>query len=639
MSTSNSPNHASSETTTRGLETRLEEQQRGQQQDLQARRGSLLPDIPPEILAAILLLVPRDEGDTSWVSITHVCRRWREVALNYPRFWSELNSVPPRFMEFALARSKGAPITVHTSDDTPNDTLFKVLSPDRLQKMTLDLRKKDSPVLFHSAKAFPILETVVLNGYRPWSMPNNFLSDCRHLKNLRIVGGVKLTWKDLTQAVQRGTLLTLSLENIFFHRGTSEAFLGFMGRMPLLQSLKLLPLPGWSLGISTALPLAVSSTLRPVIFQHLRELDLRDSGMFILSWHNFLICPNLTHLRLSQYDCRVRTPSTEAFLRSLKQMPLLQEMSLTPHGFIPIGGTTANSLWEPVSLQNLTRLKLHDTLPALTEYFGMVQHPGRPNMRLVISYDTHDTPVTYPPNAFEKFLWNLRNSLNSPTSPTCTELRIQQLLLPGPTGFCIVLAPYATGKLDGRPIIVNDNRLHTHKVRDRDLFINDFLDVLFKEFDFSHLRCIKLDRDIDVNRCRRLFGHLPHLTQIMFFSCSMTIDAFRLLDPLGDNAPNGRSHPESGNILFPSLEDIAFLDVEFDSEDDEKCFVARLIEVLLSREAEGYPVKRVVFSQFRSDRANLSEADVKLLTDACPMVALEQPEMWWKEPSLNPFEI
>ncbi|KAF6756790.1 hypothetical protein DFP72DRAFT_809833, partial [Ephemerocybe angulata] len=119
MSTSNSPNHASSETTTRGLETRLEDQQRGQQQDSEARRGSLLPDLPPEILAAIFLLVPRDEGDTSWISVTHVCRLWREVALDCSRFWSDLNSVPPRFMEFALARSKGAPITVHTSDDTP----------------------------------------------------------------------------------------------------------------------------------------------------------------------------------------------------------------------------------------------------------------------------------------------------------------------------------------------------------------------------------------------------------------------------------------------------------------------------------------------------------------------------------------
>ncbi|KAF6751762.1 hypothetical protein DFP72DRAFT_765402, partial [Ephemerocybe angulata] len=91
--------------------------------------------LPPEILSAIFLLIPRDVGDTSWIRVTHVCHRWREVALNYPRFWSELNAVPPRFMEFALARSGCAPILVHTWEEIPDDILFKVLSQDRLQRV------------------------------------------------------------------------------------------------------------------------------------------------------------------------------------------------------------------------------------------------------------------------------------------------------------------------------------------------------------------------------------------------------------------------------------------------------------------------------------------------------------------------
>ncbi|KAF6759714.1 hypothetical protein DFP72DRAFT_795590, partial [Ephemerocybe angulata] len=116
--------------------------------------------LPPEILAAIFLLIPRDVGDTSWIRVTHVCHRWREVALNDPRFWSVLNSVPPCFMEFALARSKGAPISVHTSEDTPDDTLFKALSPDRLQEVSLNLTAGGRTVLSHFTKSFPILETV-----------------------------------------------------------------------------------------------------------------------------------------------------------------------------------------------------------------------------------------------------------------------------------------------------------------------------------------------------------------------------------------------------------------------------------------------------------------------------------------------
>ncbi|KAF6746151.1 hypothetical protein DFP72DRAFT_1076557 [Ephemerocybe angulata] len=337
------------------LRSSLEDQHQGQQQDLESRRGSLLPDLPPEILAAIFLLIPRAQGDTSWISVTHVCRLWREVALNCSHFWAELVYVRPRFMEFALARSGCAPISVHTFDDTPDDTLFKVLSPDRLQKVTLNLRKEDSTVLSHFAKTFPILETVVLYGYRHWLMPNNFLSDCPHLKNLRIVFGDALTWESLTQAVQRGTLRTLSVRDISSDvPATAEAFLECMRRMPLLQSLEL-----WSvLPLSPQLP-DISSTLRPVDFQHLQKLHLGDRGISVISWawHNFLICPNLTHLRVSRFVT----------------MPLLQEMSLSPNGFITISGSTANSLWEPVPLQNLTRLKLQDSLPALAEYFGMVQ--------------------------------------------------------------------------------------------------------------------------------------------------------------------------------------------------------------------------------------------------------------------------
>ncbi|KAF6759722.1 hypothetical protein DFP72DRAFT_787380, partial [Ephemerocybe angulata] len=200
--------------------------------------------LPPEILVAIFLLIPRDTGNTLWIRVTHVCRRWREVALACSRFWSELFYVPPRFMEFALARSGCAPISVHMFDDTPDEILFKVLSPDRLQKVTLSLRTEDSSVLSHFAKTFPILETVVLYGYRRWLMPNNFLSDCPHLKNLRIVYGDGLTWESLTQAVQRGTLCTLDITSDV--PATEETFLECMRRMPLLQSLKLwsvLPLP------------------------------------------------------------------------------------------------------------------------------------------------------------------------------------------------------------------------------------------------------------------------------------------------------------------------------------------------------------------------------------------------------------
>ncbi|KAF6746152.1 hypothetical protein DFP72DRAFT_1152750 [Ephemerocybe angulata] len=240
------------------------------------------------------------------------------------------------------------------------------------------------------------------------------------------------------------------------------------------------------------------------------------------------------------------------------------------------------------------------------------------------------TPEPCPPQAFERFLWNLKNSLNSLTNPTHTQLRIEHLRLPG-RDFGIVLAPYTPGEPDGWPIIIGDERVRADEI-DRPLFINGFLNVLTKESDFSHLRSLHLpvgteDSDLDVNCYRRLFGHLPQLTRLTFFGRHMTLDAFHLLDPLGDNATtkNGGSHP-SRNILFPSLVDIGFINVDLDCEyeDDEESDVGCLIEVLLSREAEGCPVKRLIIGS-HCMRNVLSEENAKLLTDAFPMMG--KPEL------------
>ncbi|KAF6759715.1 hypothetical protein DFP72DRAFT_1063452 [Ephemerocybe angulata] len=94
----------------------------------------------------------------------------------------------------------------------------------------------------------------------------------------------------------------------------------------------------------------------------------------------------------------------------------------------------------------------------------------------------------------------------------------------------------------------------------------------------------------------------------------MTVDAFRLLDPLVDNAKNGGSHP-AGIAHFPSLKHLLFAKVTFCSG-NEISDVAHLIEVLHSRQAEGYPAHSLWFKKC----VNFGEADAKLVTDAFPLL-------------------
>lgn len=45
-----------------------------------------------------------------WVAATHVCRTWRNVALNEPTLWTDFTNVHPKWLRETFARSKAAPL-------------------------------------------------------------------------------------------------------------------------------------------------------------------------------------------------------------------------------------------------------------------------------------------------------------------------------------------------------------------------------------------------------------------------------------------------------------------------------------------------------------------------------------------------
>ena len=92
---------------------------------LKLRRNALAPisRLPPETIAIIFsfLSLPREylrllTGDKqdilAWLRVSHVCHRWREVALNQPRFWSRIDftTLTSAGATEVLSRSKMAPL-------------------------------------------------------------------------------------------------------------------------------------------------------------------------------------------------------------------------------------------------------------------------------------------------------------------------------------------------------------------------------------------------------------------------------------------------------------------------------------------------------------------------------------------------
>ena len=87
---------------------------------------ALISRLPPETLAAIFSVLPSSTWNMEWIRVTHVCRRWRETALNHPRLWSYVNftKLKPAAAAEILARAKMVPL--HLEVDL---TTWKILYP------------------------------------------------------------------------------------------------------------------------------------------------------------------------------------------------------------------------------------------------------------------------------------------------------------------------------------------------------------------------------------------------------------------------------------------------------------------------------------------------------------------------------
>jgi len=89
-------------------------------QELKYRRNALAPisRLPPETLAEIFSLLPFPTHDfedvpyLEWIRVTHVCHRWREIALCFPYLWNHIHFTKLTLAGITemLARAKMSPL-------------------------------------------------------------------------------------------------------------------------------------------------------------------------------------------------------------------------------------------------------------------------------------------------------------------------------------------------------------------------------------------------------------------------------------------------------------------------------------------------------------------------------------------------
>ncbi|KAI0280969.1 hypothetical protein BC826DRAFT_437214 [Russula brevipes] len=100
---------------------------------LLTHRNTLAPAsvLPPEVLAQIFHLVafaessPPEMGSLRWISVTHVCRHWRQVALDDSSLWARIcgRSVNTTWFSETLARARNALLEIDLFESQNAETL------------------------------------------------------------------------------------------------------------------------------------------------------------------------------------------------------------------------------------------------------------------------------------------------------------------------------------------------------------------------------------------------------------------------------------------------------------------------------------------------------------------------------------
>ncbi|KDQ19004.1 hypothetical protein BOTBODRAFT_184803 [Botryobasidium botryosum FD-172 SS1] len=250
--------------------------------------------IPNEILSYILEL--SGKGETTGVDVlnlSHVSRRWRQVALETPRLWTSPLMFPSEFVDICAARSKNLPLNISSGRSCAGRVREVLPYQPRWRRLCLSYSPKDSKLVksFLSVPA-PMLETLQLRFSDPGNMDcasdskilhrNPFGGDTPRLREV-FFSGVFLPF---ASPIFSG-LRKLSLDDMQFDKvNTIYQLLRALGACPCMESLTFGEYLQFGPDVATHLQLP--STMPFVSLPRLRsltvgQLNAEPTLVFILS--------------------------------------------------------------------------------------------------------------------------------------------------------------------------------------------------------------------------------------------------------------------------------------------------------------------------------------------------------------------
>jgi hypothetical protein len=229
---------------------------------MKSRRNDLLPisRLPPEIMCRIFSLaqIPSSLVDKpnplEWITLTYVCRRWRNIAVNSPSLWVAPPMGYRKWVEEMLRRSKESSLVIISDTDRIDSGIVSALQQiHRIRQLSLENLSWDSWNILREMfpKSVPQLESLCLKRgvtpYErspPWTVdpgpliiPENILCETGRLSQLELEN-CHLNWNSQSHLLRSLTHLTLSgLPQTSLP--TAKQFASALKSMPELEALKL----------------------------------------------------------------------------------------------------------------------------------------------------------------------------------------------------------------------------------------------------------------------------------------------------------------------------------------------------------------------------------------------------------------
>lgn len=256
-----------------------------------------------------------------WLSFTHVCHHWREVAIRSPSLWTRIILPRDRSTETMLNRSQLAPISLflyveqNGIDETLKRQTYELLRPHTHRVKLLQVVSANTSHDFYGpifSAPMPSIQEIILLVPMPSSEvdyrelhEHTFQSWTKQERNsLRVLSFAHISIISL-QAAIRPSLRHLSLFEIPY-KFQMPVFLSILESIPLLESLTLInATPEFA-----SSPEQISEPFIIVTLPHLHTLQITSPGLELVNLLHHVSCPAMKNMRLTLHG-----------LRYLKQAP------------------------------------------------------------------------------------------------------------------------------------------------------------------------------------------------------------------------------------------------------------------------------------------------------------------------------